>query len=106
MEIACSNVPAEQAVHTAISILLLFLPPYHHQLPRRLQPFLLDLALSALTSASVILLLNVCTVLHKRAITLDHLEITANEECSYLSWEIFCMDKCGPSTLVTVGILS
>lgn len=94
-----------QAVHTAISVLLLFLPPYHQQLPRRLQPFLLDLALSALTYASVILILNICSVLHKRAITLDHLEIPANEECSYLLWEIFCMGKCDPRALETAGTL-
>lgn len=106
MEIVYSNVSAVQAVHPAISILLLFLPPYHHQLPRRLQHFLLDLALSAFTSASVILMLNVCTALCKRAIILDHLEIPANEECSYLLWEIFCMGKCDPSALEAADTLS
>lgn len=52
-----------------------------------MQPFLLDLAFSALTSASVIWMLNVYTILHKRALTLDHLEIPANEQCSYLLWD-------------------
>lgn len=105
MEIVYSNISAVQALHFAIFILQLFLPPYHHQLSRRLQPFFLDLVLSALTSASVILMLNICTALHKRAVTLDW-EIPANEECSYILWEIFFMGKYGPHALETVGTLS
>ena len=101
-----SSASAVQAVHAAISTLMLCLPPYHHYLARRPQPFLLDLALSAVAPTSVILRLNVCTILYKRAVTLNHLEITASEECSYLLWEIFCMGKCDPSALETVGTLS
>lgn len=84
MKMAYSSAFAVQAVRAAIYTLMLCLPPYHHHLARSLQPFLLDLALGAVVPASVIVRLNVCTVLYKRSVTLNHLEITASKERSYL----------------------
>lgn len=79
-----SSASAAVAVHAAICTLMLRLPPHHHHLATSLQPFLLNLALGAVVPASVILRLNVCTILYKWSVTLNQLDITASEECSYL----------------------
>lgn len=84
MEMVDSNDSAVPAVPTAFPTLMLCLPPYHCHLARRLQPFHLDLALSAVAPVFVILQLNICIILYRRAVTLNNLEITASKECSYL----------------------
>lgn len=106
MEMVHSSASAVQAVHADIFTLRLGLPAYHHHLAKKTQPSLLDLALSAVAPASVVLRLIVFPILYKRAVTLNHLEIMASEECSYVLWEIFCIDKCDLSVLETVGTLS